>query len=89
MKVNAYIGGKKESWIATRCKKPKFSSHRGRTWDFYEITLNGTETKGWIDTSWGRFVFFEFLGKWYKVDFEIFPDIRDFTVEGDCFETGE
>ena len=41
------------------CKSPKFSDHRGRTWDCCKIfDTQGNEIKGWLDTSWSFYFYF-------------------------------
>lgn len=49
-------------------KKPKFSSHRGRTWDTIPVVIAEEEIKGFIDTTWGLYVYFFWNGRWYKVN---------------------
>lgn len=45
---------------STKCKRPSFNSHRGRTWDVCTIIdINGKEHKGWLDTSWGYYCYFQ------------------------------
>jgi hypothetical protein len=51
----------------TKCNRPKISSHGGRTWDSCDITLkDGTQIKGFLDTTWGDYVYFEYDGAWRK-----------------------
>lgn len=68
-------------WVCKNTKKPKFSSHRGRTWDFMKGEINGIPTKFHIDTTWSFYCYFEFKGRWYKIDNTIYPDIRKFTTK--------
>ena len=68
-------------WVCKNAKKPKFSFHRGRTWDFMEGKINGILTKFHIDTTWSPYCYFEFNGRWYKIDNTIYPDIREFTTK--------
>lgn len=50
-------------------KRPKFSGAKGATWDGVKIILpNGKKIDGFIDTSWGKYVYFQYKGKWRKID---------------------
>lgn len=49
------------------CKPPKFSEHRGRTWDKCDvIATDGSRHDGWLDTSWGMYFYFRADGAWRK-----------------------
>jgi hypothetical protein len=50
---------------AKPCKKPKFSNHRGRTWDCIEKIVDNKVIEWWFDSTWGRNMYFELNGKWY------------------------
>lgn len=52
-----------------KCKKPKFSSHRGRTWDSGRVLVDNIETKVHLDTTWGEYIYFQYGLNltWYKV----------------------
>ena len=52
----------------TKCKKPRFKCHRGRTWDFGTIIINGIEYDAHLDTSWGEYLYFQYEPnyQWYK-----------------------
>ena len=57
-------------WIKPAAKRPKMSSHGGKTWDSISITLpDGTKTEGYVDTTWGQNVYFKHKesNKWYKI----------------------
>ena len=61
----------------TKCKKPKFSTHRGRTWDFGYIMINNEKVEAHLDTTWGQYIYFQF-GKTlqlYKVP--MFSSVED------------
>jgi len=47
-------------------KRPKFSAHRGRTWDSAPIIIDGNETRAHWDTTWGWCWYVEIDGKWYR-----------------------
>ena len=48
-------------------QKPRFSSHRGATWDSIRVVLpGGAVTEGWLDTTWGAMVYFQVAGHWRK-----------------------
>jgi hypothetical protein len=50
--------------------RPKFSSHRGRTWDLIMVKVNGHEYKGHFDTTWGFNAYVEIEGQWYAVSLD-------------------
>jgi hypothetical protein len=53
----------------TKCKRPSFKSHRGRTWDSSSIFIDNREIKVYLDTTWGQYIYFQY-GKnleWYKI----------------------
>lgn len=44
------------------------SNHKGATWDTIAIILpDGTRHTGWVDTTWGMYVYFTMDNKWKKV----------------------
>lgn len=51
----------------TKCKKPKFSCHGGRTWDRFTIMIDGVEFDAHLDTTWGEYIYFQYDGSWRKV----------------------
>ncbi len=56
--------------IATKCyKRPRFTSHFGRAWQWgNEMTLDG-QAKEWVyEGSYGTMWYFKFRGDWYKVN---------------------
>lgn len=59
----------------TKCKKPTFKDIRGRTWDMGNIIIDGIETKAYLDTSWGVYIYFQHgsENKWYKVKMQSSP----------------
>lgn len=61
-----------------KCKKPKMSNHRGRTWDKCDLIFqDGTVGEGYLDTTWGSYVYFHdnVMVQWYKFEFSKFMDI--------------
>lgn len=56
-------GGRK--YAARKARRPKFSAHRGRTWDYETKAVDGTEIKFHFDTSWGFRFYFQWNGEWY------------------------
>ncbi len=40
-----------------KCKIPKFSNHRGRTWDWCEVIIDNVSYRGYLDTTWGEYVY--------------------------------
>lgn len=50
-----------------KCKKPKMTDHRGRTWDHGYIWIDGEKIKVWLDTTWGDYLYFIYKDEWRKV----------------------
>ena len=48
-------------------QRPKFRSHRGRTWDSLTAYVNNKKTNFHFDSTWGYNFYFEVYGKWYSV----------------------
>lgn len=69
MKIKATSKGSEIVFTANKCNRPKFKSHRGRTWDtlFTMIFSDMEEVNTFIDTSWGQAHYFSIAGQWYKV----------------------
>lgn len=64
---------------ATKCRKPRMTSHRGRTWDYSDrltVGLMGHKVTGLLDTSWGQYVYFQYgpENQWFKVTVEVLHD---------------
>jgi hypothetical protein len=65
---------------SVKCKKPKLNStKKGATWDYCKIIdAEGKEQDGWLETSWGQYVYFQARGEkyltseWRKVKHELF-----------------
>lgn len=73
--------------IAMPCyktKKPKMSSHRGRTWDCVVITIDGDIVDFHLDTTWGQYVYFVWEGDWYKM--RMVPDVLWFSDKDYVFD---
>ncbi|WP_110114629.1 hypothetical protein [Bacillus sp. CGMCC 1.16541] len=50
--------------------RPKMSlTHQGRTWGYVPKRLNGKMAKFWLDYTWGRYMYFQFDDKWYRVQY--------------------
>lgn len=71
-KENGYCVG-----IARTCKKPKFSSHRGRTWDSIDKYIDGELIDFHFDSTWGLNQYFIYNNKWYSI-----PIIREDLSDG-------
>lgn len=56
--------------------QPKLSNHRGRTWDYCEVIINGNSYRGYLDTTWGKFVYLctEDKSEWYKFEMSLALD---------------
>ncbi len=52
-----------------KTKRPKFSDHGGRSWDYGYILIDGEEFKAHLDTTWGQCVYFQYgeTNQWYKM----------------------
>jgi len=53
---------------ASKVKQPKFSYHRGRTWDTCKFIIDGIIYKANVDTTWGRKIYFQYKESWYAVN---------------------
>jgi hypothetical protein len=50
--------------------KPKMTdSHQGRSWGYVLKILNGECVKFWIDFTRGRYMYFQYGEKWYRVQY--------------------
>lgn len=67
MKLHTTIGGAGQFFQAVKTDRPKFTHHRGRTWDHIKVFVNNQEAKFWYDSTWGLAYYFEWQGQWYKV----------------------
>lgn len=67
-------------WSVYKTKKPKFSMHRGRTWDSIEGSIDKIKITIHLDTTWSRYCYFEYMNNWYKISNEIWEEIRKFTT---------
>lgn len=48
--------------------KPKMSWHKGRTWDIVtSIIIDKVEIKIHLETTWGKYGYFNLEEKWYKI----------------------
>ena len=53
-----------------KCKfRPTFNTHRGRTWDSGEITIDDVKKTVHLDTSWGQYIYFQHgeNNEWFKI----------------------
>lgn len=65
-KINFFIGNLQIP--VKKCPRPSFKNINGRSWDHGYINLNGIKTEAWLDTTWGRYIYFVFQNSWYKVE---------------------
>ncbi|MEC0666862.1 hypothetical protein P8864_13365 [Priestia flexa] len=50
--------------------QPKMTdSHQGRSWGYVKKLVNGKPIKFWLDYTWGRFMYFSYNEKWYRVEY--------------------
>jgi len=50
-----------------KVNKPKFSMRGGRTWDCINIKVGNHIIKGWLDTTWGTYLYFNLEDSWYSI----------------------
>jgi hypothetical protein len=61
---------------AINSNEPKMTnSHQGRSWGYVWKTVNGEPTKFWIDFTRGRYLYFQYGRKWYRVQY-LQPNVR-------------
>lgn len=61
---------KKEKLIQP-ARRPKMTDHFGRTWDTIRVILpDGERVQGYLDTTWGAFIYFMMDNKWKKTRVE-------------------
>lgn len=53
----------------SKCKRPLFKSHRGRTWDSGTVKIDDNDVQVHLDTTWGQYIYFQYGDKkeWYKI----------------------
>jgi len=71
-----------------------YAHHGGRTWQETEVVLlDGTSVEGWIDNTWGKYIYFPYRHKgkecWYKIIHWVFDniwsaDLRTLSQEEQC-----
>jgi len=62
--------------------RPKCSNHRGRTWDSISVILpDGKKTMGYLDTTWGVWVYYEMDGKWKKTQTSLIGQYASYASE--------
>jgi hypothetical protein len=55
----------KKAFSVRKTKKPKFSNHRGRTWDSVYKHIDGEKVTFWFDSTWGHNFYFCHNEQWY------------------------
>jgi hypothetical protein len=50
---------------ANKARKPQMKDVRGKTWQKFNITLDGKAIPVHLDTTWGQYFFFEYKKEWY------------------------
>jgi len=71
-----------------KCKRPKFSNHRGRTWDSGKIQINEVIFNPWLDTTWGEYLYFIYENQWYKVKMwggDSWDDSDQYDIDPFCY----
>lgn len=69
---------------AKKVRRPKFSHHRGRTWDSTKIKINDCEVAVWLDTTWGTRFYFKWNNRWYAISMTSLIDpwtVTEYTVK--------
>jgi hypothetical protein len=55
---------------AINSSRPKMTNFRqGRSWGYVWKTVNGERVKFWIDFQRGRYMYFQYGRKWYRVQY--------------------
>jgi hypothetical protein len=68
----------------SKCRRPKMTNVRGRTWDQCELVLpDGTETKAYLDTTWGTYFYFQTGEDWHCGKIDAFKVDDDRTLKID------
>ena len=49
-----------------KTKPPKMKHCFGRTWDEITISVNNKLATGFVDTTWGAYIYFIYYNNWYK-----------------------
>lgn len=52
--------------VAFNASQPRMTGTRA-SWDSFSITIEDEKCDAWLDTTWGRYMYFEHQGKWYKL----------------------
>jgi len=77
--------GKK--WTAVKLsKRPKFSEHRGRTWDYATRIVNGKKFDFKRDFTWGSCWYFQYpygTYQWFRMTADDFEQGKEFTIAND------
>lgn len=73
----------------TKCKRPSFKPHRGRSWGSETIYIDGVKKTCWCDSTWGSYLYFQDDKlNWYKLRmFSSLGDKIDYHV--DVFSIGK
>jgi hypothetical protein len=80
--------GKKLFPGSVACRRPRLSEHRGRMWDECDvIATDGSRHRGFLDTTWGTWFYFQVAGAWRKAKCDDWmPSLDDNTADfrGSC-----
>lgn len=76
MRTHFYLKGIKLP--VTKCKRPTFRSHRGRTWDHGYIHIDGIKYEAHLDTTWGKRIYFQYGTEllWHSVQMWSEPEAQ-------------
>jgi|GEM_PF-5549210 len=84
MEIRGRINGKGLTINAGAVRKPKFSSHGGRSWDSVHAWIKPENYGAWmpmeirVDTTWGKNGYFKYDGTWYAVPTTILMELDVF-----------
>lgn len=72
---------------AIKCKRPKMTERRGRTWDFGSIVIGEWVFRAHLDTTWGIYCYFVYPHavsteeSWYKIKMDSNPFEPEYSID--------
>jgi hypothetical protein len=67
MKFKTKVHDKEVILSLVKAKKPSFKVCFGRTWDETSLIIDGEKTPVFVDSSWGKYMYFKYKEQWYKI----------------------
>lgn len=62
-----------------KCKKPKMTWHKGASWVYVIIHIDGQPLVVWNETTWGQCMYFELSEQWYRL--RMFSDQPNYGID--------